>query len=179
MNVLVAYATKNGSTQEVASAIAASLREHGAQVALLPARAVREPVAGYNLVVLGAPLYSGRWHRDARGFLRRHRRELSGAAVAVFGMGPRTGAEEAWRRSRAQLDRVLVKRAWLDPIAVTVFGGVDPPGRGKGPRRDLRNWDIIRAWAATALAAAGETRQDGSTAASAHITRQHSPKPER
>src|SRR5579872_3686873 len=72
VNVLVAYATKNGSTQEVASAIAASLREHGAQVALLPARAVREPVAGYDLVVLGAPLYSGRWHRDARGFLRRH-----------------------------------------------------------------------------------------------------------
>ena len=144
MSVLLACATKNGSSQEVASAIAASLREHGAQVALLPARAVREPVAGYDLVVLGAPLYSGRWHRDARGFLRRHRRELSGAAVAVFGMGPRNDTEEAWRRSRAQLDRVLVKRGWLDPIAVTVFGGVDPPGRGKGPRRDLRNWDRAR-----------------------------------
>jgi len=57
VNVLVAYATKNGSTQEVASAIAASLREHGAQVALLPGRAVREPVAGYDLVARRATVF--------------------------------------------------------------------------------------------------------------------------
>ena len=39
MNVLVAYATKNGSTQQVADAVAVALRERGAQVTLLPARA--------------------------------------------------------------------------------------------------------------------------------------------
>lgn len=166
MNVLLAYATRNGPAQEVASTIAASLRGHGAQVALVPARAVRESLAGYDLVVLGAPLYSRRWHH-ARGFLRRHRRELCGAAAAVFGMGPRSDTEGAWRRSRAELDRVLVKRAWLDPVAVTVFGGAGPPGRGKGPRRDLRNWDIIQARAAKALAA------------SARIPRQQNPGPER
>jgi len=159
VNVLVAYATKNGSTQQVADAIAGTMRERDAQVTLLPARAVREPVAGYDLVVLGAPLYSGRWHRDAHRFLRHHRRELSGVPVAVFGMGPRGGTEDAWRRSRAQLDRALAKRGWLDPLAVTVFGGVDPPGRGKRPRRDLRDWAAIRAWAADVLAAAAERHQ--------------------
>ena len=155
VNVLMAYATKNGSTQQVAEVIAATLREHGSRVALLPARAVREPVTGYELVVLGAPLYSGRWHRDAHRFLRRHRRELSGVPVAVFGMGPRSDTEDAWRRSRAQLDRALAKRGWLGPVAVTVFGGVDPPGHGKRPRRDLRNWETIRGWATQALAAPG------------------------
>ena len=68
MKVLVAYATKNGSTQQVAAAVAMALRGRGAEVTLLPARAAGETVAGYDLVVLGAPLYSGRWHRDAHRF---------------------------------------------------------------------------------------------------------------
>ena len=164
MNVLMAYATKNGSTQQVADAIAVALRERDAQVVVLPARAVRELADGYDLVVLGAPLYSGRWHRDAHRFLRRHRSELPGVPVAVFGMGPRSDTKDAWQRSRAQLDRALARRAWLDPIAVTVFGGVDPPGRSKHPRRDLRNWETIQAWAAQALVTAGGTRQDRRTA---------------
>ena len=164
MNVLMAYATKNGSTQQVADAVAAALRERGAQVTLLPARAAGESVAGYDLVVLGAPLYSGRWHRDAHRFLRRHRRELAAVPVAVFAMGPRTDTEDAWRRSRAQLDRALAKRDWLNPVAVTVFGGADPPGRSKHPRRDLRSWGDIHAWAAQALATADGPPQHRKTA---------------
>jgi menaquinone-dependent protoporphyrinogen oxidase len=152
VDVLVAYATKNGSTGEVAEAVAAALREHGAQVTLSLARAVRKRVTGYELVVIGAPLYAGRWHRDARRFLRRHRRELAGVPVAVFGMGPRDDTEDAWRRSRSQLERALIKHAWLQPVAVTVFGGVDPPARVKRLRRDIRDWDAIRAWAGQALA---------------------------
>ena len=75
--------------------------------------------------------------------------------VAVFGMGPRSDTPDAWQRSRAQLDRALGKHDWLSPAAVTVFGGVDPPGRGNRPQRDLRNWQTIRDWAAQALTAAG------------------------
>jgi menaquinone-dependent protoporphyrinogen oxidase len=158
-DVLMAYATKNGSTRQVAEAVTAAMREAGAQVTALPARQVRESAAGYDLVVLGAPLYSGRWHRDAHRFLKRHRRELAVVCVAVFGMGPRTDTEEAWGRSRAQLDQALAKRAWLAPVAVTIFGGVDPPGRGKRPRRDLRDWQAIHTWATETLATATRAGQ--------------------
>ncbi len=176
-NVLLAYATRNGSTQQVAEAVAASLREAGAQVTVRPARAARaaraaqppraarETVAGYDLIVLGAPVYSGRWHRDAHRFLKRHRRELAAVPVAVFALGPRNDTAEAWQRCRAQLDRALAKHGWLTPAAVTVFGGVDPPGRGGRPRRDLRDWQAIDAWAADTLAAAGRVGQDHGTAA--------------
>lgn len=164
-NVLLAYATRNGSTQQVAEAVAASLREAGAQVTVRPARAVREAAAGYDLIVLGAPVYSGRWHRDAHRFLKRHRRELAAVPVAVFALGPRNDTAEAWQRCRAQLDRALAKHGWLTPAAVTVFGGVDPPGRGGRPRRDLRDWQAIDAWAADTLAAAGRVGQDHGTAA--------------
>lgn len=149
MDILVTYATKNGSTQQVAEAIAATLRENAE---LRPASQVRDSLAGRDLVVLGGALYSGRWHRDAHRFLKRHRKELTaGVPIAVFGMGPRTDDEEAWRHSRAQLDRALAKRNWLTPVAVTVFGGVDPPGRTKRQRRDMRDWDAIRDWAQLVL----------------------------
>lgn len=145
--ILVAFATKNGSTQEVAGAIAAALREIGSTVDLRPAREAREPIAGCDLVVLGAPLYSGRWHRDAHRFLKRHRDELARLPTAVFAMGPRTDAQESWEHSRNQLDRALARRDWLTPVAIAVFGGVDPPKRRRQERRDLRDWEAIRAWA--------------------------------
>ena len=153
MTVLVAYATRHGSTREVAEEIAATLRALGADVELRDARGAPAPggfargqAGSWSLVVLGAPLYSGRWHRDAHRFLRRHRQDLAGVPVAVFGLGPRSADEQAWRRSREQLDRAVAKHAWLTPVAVEVFGGVDPPG--KRPRRDLRDWARIEAWAA-------------------------------
>jgi hypothetical protein len=82
VNVLMAYATKNGSTGQVADAITAAMRERSAQVTPRRAKTVRESVAGFDLVVLEAPLYSGRWHRDAHRFLRRHGGELAGVPVA-------------------------------------------------------------------------------------------------
>ena len=154
MTVLVAYATKHGSTREVAESIACTLKAFAADVEFGEAREVRsQPGHGpgqarrWTLVVLGAPLYSGRWHRDAHRFLRRHRKELAGVPVAVFGMGPRKDDVLAWERSRTQLDRALAKHSWLTPTAVMVFGGVDPPD--KRPRRDLRDWTKIDAWAAS------------------------------
>ena len=154
MTVLVAFATRHGSTREVAESIACTLKAFAADVEFGEAREVRsQPGHGpgqarrWTLVVLGAPLYSGRWHRDAHRFLRRHRKELADVPVAVFGMGPRNDDVLAWERSRTQLDRALAKHSWLTPTAVMVFGGVDPPD--KRPRRDLRDWTKIDAWAAS------------------------------
>jgi menaquinone-dependent protoporphyrinogen oxidase len=146
MDTLIAYATKHGSTKEVAEEIAATMSAGGTRVQLCEARTVRRPITGRDLVVVGGPLYSGRLHRDVRRFLKRHK-ELAGVPVAVFAMGPRTDTEDAWHRSYAQLDGALAKLSWLHPVAVTVFGGVDPPGHVH-PHRDLRDWPAIRQWAA-------------------------------
>src|SRR5262249_13802726 len=64
MTVLVAYATRNGSTREVAAVIAGTLRTLGVNVELGEARYVRgladhvqsQGRRSWNLVVLGAPL---------------------------------------------------------------------------------------------------------------------------
>jgi menaquinone-dependent protoporphyrinogen oxidase len=162
-SVLVAYATKHGSTQEVAAAIAAALRQHGATVRSCSAAEAPGSLGEWDLVVLGGALYSGRWHRHAHRFLKRHRHDLDTVPIAVFAMGPRTDEDDAWRRSRAQLDRALAKRPWLRPAAVSVFGGVDPAARRDRPRRDLRDWGAIETWARSLLPLAQADRPRSET----------------
>lgn len=143
--ILVAFATKHGSTREVAEAIAATLRERGLEADVQTAAKVKD-VDGYRLVVLGAPLYTGKWHKDAHRFLRRHRSALEARPVAVFALGPRKPPSEGtWPRSQEQLDGALAKHPWLAPAATALFGGVDPPKKGK-ERRDQRDWEAIARW---------------------------------
>ena len=156
-SVLVGYATRYGSTQEVAEAVAATLRECGLEVDLQPLQEVRS-LAGYDAAVVGASLYMYRWHKDARRFLSRHRQALTERPVAVFALGPTHDPhdEEEWRDSRAQLDKALTKFPWLTPVALELFGGKYDPARlrfpinllaGKEPATDIRDWTAIRAWA--------------------------------
>ncbi len=63
-SILVAYATRYGSTEEVAEAVAATLRERGLAVDIQPLQQV-PTLEGYRAVVLGAPLYMFHWHKDA------------------------------------------------------------------------------------------------------------------
>jgi menaquinone-dependent protoporphyrinogen oxidase len=138
--VLVAYATKGGSTREVAEAIGATLRERGLEVDLAPAGKIKD-LERYDCAVVGGALYRGVWHRHARRLLRRKRKLLSGKPLAVFAIGPRRSADEAFARSRRQLERALAKLPELRPLSIAVFGGVD---REKGI--DLRDWEDIRRW---------------------------------
>jgi menaquinone-dependent protoporphyrinogen oxidase len=97
--VLVAYATRYGSTQEVAEAVASSLRERKLMVDFQPIRDVRT-LAGYRAVVLGAPLYLGHWHADAGRFLSRRREALMERPVAIFALGPFSMDEQKWQSAR-------------------------------------------------------------------------------
>ena len=65
--ILVAFATKHGSTPEVAEAVAEELRDGGADVDVRPA-SLDGNLSGYQAVVLGAPMILG-WHKDALRFI--------------------------------------------------------------------------------------------------------------
>lgn len=151
MTLLIAYASKHGSTQEVAEAIAAKVKSAGREVELRQAAEV-EDLEPYEGVVLGGSLYFGRWHGDAARFLSKHRRELSGLPVSVFALGPQTAAPKDLAGSRAQLDKALKKVPEVEPRSIAVFGGVIDPAKlrfplSRMPASDARDWDAVEAWA--------------------------------
>jgi menaquinone-dependent protoporphyrinogen oxidase len=147
-SILVAYASKKGSTAEVATFVGKRLRERRLAVDVREASEV-EDLASYDGVVLGGSLYFGRWHDDARAFLNRFRTALADRPLAVFALGPKTASEDDLAESRAQLERALGD---ADPSTIAVFGGVIDPAKlrfpfNRMPASDARDWDAIGAWA--------------------------------
>lgn len=157
-NILIAYATTSGSTQEIAEFVASELTRLGMTVELRPCREVSD-VQGYSAVTLGAPLYMFHLHKDAVRFLQRHWRRLASLPVAVFAGGPYgpNAANDALE-VRKNLDAELVKFSWLRPASVQLVGGRFDPARLRfpynlipalkaAPASDSRDWEEIRAWA--------------------------------
>lgn len=151
--ILLAYATRYGSTQQVAETIAAALHQAGLTVDVQPMQDVKA-LDNYAAVVLGAAIYNARWHPDALHFLSQHQETLSQRPVAIFALGPLTRDDTAMRRSRRQLDGELKKYPWLKPVALEMFVGKYDPSKlfffeRLLPASDRRDWDAIRAWANT------------------------------
>lgn len=154
--VLVAYASKRGSTAEIADTIAAVLRESGHGADCVAAGTVAG-LDGYDAVVLGSAVYMRRWRGDARRFLRKHRRALERMPWWAFSSGP-TGDPASDNATWAEPGRTMHKAERLGVREHVVFGGSmpsEPHGRiersmvEKTPEqwRDRRDWDAIRAWA--------------------------------
>ncbi len=160
MRVLVAYATKHGSTAEVAATIGEVLRRADHQVEVRLARDVQR-LADYDAVVLGSGLYSAHWLRDANRFVKRHLAHLQERPVWLFSSGPLD-------RSADFDDIPLTRQVATDvaPIGIRghrTFGGrlLEVTAAEEGLLEthrigDFRSWDRIRAWATEIAAALAE-----------------------
>src|SRR5690606_33116049 len=81
--VLVAYATRFGSTEEVAQRIGTVLSSESIQTDV---RAVEEitSLRDYDAIVIGSAIRVGRWVPEAVDFLREYEAELRDLPVAYF-----------------------------------------------------------------------------------------------
>ncbi len=154
-SILVAYATRYGSTQEAAEIVADALRQAGLRVDLQPMREVKS-LEHYDAIVLGAAIYNTKWHSDAHEFLSQHQQILRQRPVAIFSLGPTTRNPAAKKQSLRQLDRDLGKYPWLKPVALEMFVGrynLSKLGLGSFgrlvPLPDQRDPNAVRAWANT------------------------------
>jgi menaquinone-dependent protoporphyrinogen oxidase len=161
-NVLVAYSTRYGSTQEIAQAIANTLRECGFLVDLEPIKKVKT-LEEYTAVVIGAPLYIMHLNKEVHNFLSQHQEVLMKRKAAVFALGALSNKEEECKEVRVQLDKELAKHPWFMPVAVETFGGkfdaaklhfldkiiVNMPANPlhKVKTIDVRDWTVIQALA--------------------------------
>lgn len=66
-----------------------------------------------------------RWHNDAKGFVKSHRRTLQSKKLILFALGPITTpyVEKEWLGARAQLDKELNKFPWLEPMEIKILEG--------------------------------------------------------
>lgn len=87
MRVLIAVASKHGSTREMAGWIAAPLQEAGVQVDVVDADKAGS-VDPYDAVIVGSAVYLGRWMGEGRDFVHRSADALRARPVWLFSSGP-------------------------------------------------------------------------------------------
>ena len=158
--VLVASASKHGSTDEIAQAIGEVLLAHGLAVDVRRMEDV-DTVFPYDAFVLGSAVYMGSWMRGATRFLDEHDELISTRPTWLFSSGPigrppHAAAEDSFDtgdlvdRTRARDHRQFGGK--LDKAQLSL-GQRATTGLLRVPYGDYREWDAITAWA-TAIARA-------------------------
>jgi menaquinone-dependent protoporphyrinogen oxidase len=152
--VLVTYATRAGSTVEVAQVIAEVLGERGFYVDMRPAME-KPSVVGYRAVVAGSAVRMGSWLPEAVDFIKANQAALNRLAVFFYTVHTgNLGKDEKSRSNRlSYLDDVLPLVKTKD--AVFFPGKIDLSRLSLLDRwmvgeedKDLRDFQAIRAWAA-------------------------------
>jgi menaquinone-dependent protoporphyrinogen oxidase len=153
--VLVTYASKMGSTQEIAEAIGRELENFGIQVTVAPCSDNVSPKE-FDGVIIGSAIYTRRWLRPATKYLKRHRHSLDRDSTWLFHSGPcGEGARDEQVRPPMAVKRVMGPIGLSAPVT---FGGRLDLAHATGPvsrwmaadgplSGDFRDWDRIRAWA--------------------------------
>lgn len=159
--ILIAHATRSGSTAQAAEAIAAALGEEDFMSDIIPMHLV-ETLKGRTAVILGAPLYIGRFPDEFHNFFARYQSALAQIRPWFFVLGPTRTEPKDFEAARKQAAKQLNRYSWFQPADLQIFGGkwdvksmpfpftlarrLIPAG--KVPPSDIRDWAAIRKWAA-------------------------------
>src|SRR5579863_1676504 len=87
MRILVAYASRAGSTKGIAEFIGEKLRGHGMEVDVVEVGSVKDP-RGYDGYVVGSAVYMFHWMKEAKEFVRQNGDLLSSRPTWLFSSGP-------------------------------------------------------------------------------------------
>ncbi len=160
--ILITYATRTGSTAEVANAISKVLTARGFD----PVRktVIENPqIEGYHAVVMGSAIRMGGWLPEMLEFIRNNQTKLSQIPTAIFTVHIyNTRNDDASRAARKAYTIPVWKM--LTPVHEAFFAGKINPAKlsllnrvlarigtgDSGPKiGDYRDWDRIRTWAET------------------------------
>ena len=160
--ILVTYASRAGSTAEVAQAIGKTLAENGAQVDVIPMNDVQD-LAPYRAVVAGSAIRKSKWLPEAAQFIQTHRAELAQKRFAEFTVCITLAMSNTEQYRSVVAKWVEPVRAQVKPLSEGYFAGrldfsklpVNPDTLQLRlavalhifPREDRRDWNAIRAWA--------------------------------
>lgn len=163
MKILVAYASKHGSTAEIARFIGDILEEYDAEVIISDVETV-ESVDGYDAFVIGSPIYGGLWLTAFSQFLEKFKSQLAAkpvymwiACIRVLESNGRKLALDEYVY-QPTLNQIGVKEVevfagklnlaeidWDERWTLSArYKGEALPGSRND---DYRDWNAIRAWA--------------------------------
>lgn len=170
MNVLVAVASKHGSTREIATAIATELRAMGITADIHTIGEV-DDLARYDAVICGSAVYMGRWLPAARQFVAAHQAMLRAMPVWLFSSGP-VGSDRPVPPGEPEQLVQLVQatgarghRTFAGKLAPDTLGfGERVVTRAiRAPAGDFRDWAAIRDWAGAIGATLRERAEQASS----------------
>jgi menaquinone-dependent protoporphyrinogen oxidase len=155
-NILVCYATRYGSTVDIARIIGKELEASGYAVRVCPIADVKDP-GEYDAVVIGSPLYMGKWLAESRDFVSRFRFPLKERPVAVFSVGYSL-KDRTKEHLKSGEDALVAIRLFITPVSAGFFPGkVDPDRMSPADKAmiqlsgvtpgDFRDEDLVRSWA--------------------------------
>lgn len=137
--VLVIYASKHGSTREIAEAIADELGQAGLEAEAIGARDVE--ALDCDAVILGSAVHMGRWRREAGPILRTFGETLEEMPFWVFSSGPvgDPASEDDDAERWIEPQHTVAEALRLNARDHAVFrGSIAEPAR---------DWEQIRSWA--------------------------------
>jgi menaquinone-dependent protoporphyrinogen oxidase len=154
MTVLIAYASKHGSTQGIAERISEKLRQMGKETDVRSVDAVSDP-ASYEAFVIGSAIYYGSWMKEAAEWVHRNQVVLAARPTWMFSVGP-LGVDfmddEQQPKEKAEFQESIKPRDHR-----VFFGSLDHHKLSftermmtkavRAPEGDYRNWEAIDAWA--------------------------------
>ncbi|MGZ5305183.1 MAG: flavodoxin domain-containing protein [Actinomycetota bacterium] len=154
MRVIVACASKHGSTEGIAEAIAERLHQLGHDAVAVRVADVAD-LNGVQAVVLGSAVYAGSWMKEATEFAEANAETLSKMPLWLFSSGPLGADVQDEEEQPRQLSELT---ASLQPKAHRMFfGALDREQLGfgermmvkavKAPEGDFRDWNAIGGWA--------------------------------
>jgi menaquinone-dependent protoporphyrinogen oxidase len=170
MNVLIAVASRHGSTRGIADAIAQELASSGVTATVRDAGEVTD-LEPYDAAVVGSAIYLGNWLPEARRFVQRNRERLSVMPVWLFSSGPLGANDPQPKDDPAQLEELIQASGARDHRIFV--GKLDKKDLGlgerltvkmvKAPEGDFRDWETIRGWAHDIASALATVAQSDST----------------
>lgn len=150
--ILIAFATRGGTTQKVAENLARALREHQTLVEVRPIEQVRD-LSSYRAVVVGSGMRDEKWLPEAVRFVREHQQALKQVPLVYFLVY--SDLLQAFpQRVEEVLGHLSEVRQTVEPLEVAIFSRdptslppqmqVNTKAMPDGP---WGNWDSLQNWA--------------------------------
>lgn len=160
--ILITFASRTGSTAQIAEAIFKTLASNGAEIELLPIQDIKD-LSIYHAVIVGSPIRKSRWLPEAMQFLQAYSKELAQKRVATFTVSITLAMSSAEQYRNAVREWIAPVRAQVKPVSEGLFAGrldfnklpwtLDTllfratVALGILPKGDHRDWNAVHTWA--------------------------------